>query len=563
MGFFSRKRLGDMLVELGKIDQEKLDEMLKKQKNSGKKLGELLLEEEVITENDLLDTLERQLGVKRIKVSEVEFDEKAVKAIPEALARKYNLIPFRIENNYLEVIMWDPLNIFAIDDVKISSGFEVKPFIATQNDIATAIGKFYSASYVQKAADELNKEHEANKEENAETSQAEDDLKNAPVVKLVDSIINNAARQGASDIHIEPFENYFKVRYRIDGELQEVLRNPMDGFAALSTRVKLLANLNIAEKRAPQDGRILTIVDGKPIDLRVSVLPTIYGEKIVTRLLRRDGTLIGKDNLKMYPDDLAKLNSIIANPHGIILVTGPTGSGKSTTLYTVLSDLNRPNVNIITVEDPVEYMLDGINQVNVNIKAGLTFAAGLRSILRQDPDIVMIGEMRDNETAEIAVRAAITGHLVLSTIHTNDAPSTIMRLEDMGIEKFLVSSSVVGIIAQRLVRTICPKCKTEYTATREEKVILGVDPDSELILHKGTGCTHCGNTGYKGRTGLYEILEVGRNLREAIVKDMTSDELADIAEKEGMKTIKMYGAQKVLDGVTTAEELLRVAYGKE
>ena len=560
-----RKRLGDMLLETGQITDEQLDEALSKQKVSGKRLGEILVEDKIISEDDILSLLEIQLGVRRVYLNEIEIDTDAVTCIPETLARKYNLIPIGYQDNKIFVVMSDPLNIFATDDVRIATGYEVEPLIATQKEIKEAISKFYSKQDVQKAAEEVNRESNTkNKQEKEEKKKSElDEVKNAPVVKLVDSIIQNAVRARASDIHIEPFEKYQKIRYRIDGELKEVLRAPKETAGALTTRIKILASLNIAEKRIPQDGRILTSADGNPVDLRVSVLPTVHGEKVVIRILRRDNFLMGKENLGLGNDDMEKLKRIMSSPHGIILVTGPTGSGKSTTLYTILSDLNTDDKNIITVEDPVEYMMEGINQVNVNTKAGLTFAAGLRSILRQDPDIVMVGEIRDGETAEIAVRAAITGHLVLSTIHTNDAPSTVLRLVDMGMEPYLVASSLSGIIAQRLVRRICPSCKVEYKANDYEKKFLGFNKDSDIRLYRGAGCNNCGNTGYKGRAAAFEILEIDREIREAIMSETNSEELKQLCIRRGMKTLKEYGAEMVINGVTTVDELAKISFLKE
>lgn len=561
-----KKRLGDMLIALGEITQEQLEIELNKQKITGKRLGELFVEDGIVSENELLSMLEVQLAIPRVYLDMYNIDESAVKSIPEGLAKKYNLIPISYEDGKINVVMSDPLNIFALDDVKIASGCEVQPMIAANAEIMRTIDKYYSSSYVKKAAEELTKEHSVKLDEKKDINQEQvdlEDVKYAPVVKLVDSIIDNAVKQRASDIHIEPFEKYFKIRYRIDGELQEILRNPITVFGAFSTRIKILANLNIAEKRLPQDGRIITKVDGENVDLRISVLPTVHGEKIVIRILKQDNFLKGKEQLGLPEKEMNKLNNIIANPHGIILVTGPTGSGKSTTLYTLLNDLNKVNTNIVTVEDPVEYTMEGINQVNVNIKSGLTFATGLRSILRQDPDIIMIGEIRDKETAEIAVRAAITGHLVLSTIHTNDAPSTILRLFDMGIEPFLVGTSLVGIIAQRLVKCICPKCRIKYEANEYEKKILGVDIDKPLELYKGTGCKYCNNTGYKGRMGVFEIMDIDRGLRDGIMKGLNSDDLKDIAKKNEMKTLKDFTTIKVINGDTTIEELIKVTYIRE
>lgn len=562
MDGLNKKKLGDLLVESGKISNEQLKVALKMQKVKGKRLGELLVDENILTEEDILDVLEIQLGIPRVYIDLIEISKEAVLLIPQSLAQKYTLLPIRVKNNKIRVAMSDPLNIFAVDDVKIASGYDVDIVISTKKEIQRGIDRYYSTQFAKKAAEDLSKEqsiinnHISNSEE-------DDDIKNAPAVRLVDSIITNAVKAKASDIHIEPFEKYVRIRYRVDGELQEMLKSPKDTMTALTTRVKILAGMNIAEKRLPQDGRIITKVDGNKVDLRVSVLPTVYGEKIVIRIMNREGSIIGKDKLGLDDDDIEKLERIIKNPYGIILVTGPTGSGKSTTLYTILNDMNKKNVNIVTVEDPVEYTIEGINQVNVNVKAGLTFAAGLRSILRQDPDVIMIGEIRDSETAEIAIRAAITGHVVLSTIHTNDAPSAVMRLRDMGIEPYLVATSVVGIVAQRLVKKTCPYCKEEYEASDYEKKVLGISINQSLKLSKGKGCAACRNTGYLGRTGIYEIMEVSREHRDAVINGSSIDDLRDISSKKGMKTIRKSCENLVLKGVTTFDELVKVAYLKE
>jgi len=562
MRTLSRRRLGDLLVDAGKISQAQLESALEKQKTTGKRLGNVLMEEGLLTEDDLLAVIEIQQGIPRIYLEYLTIEEEVVRAIPQSLAYKYNLIPISIDGDKINVVMSDPMNIFAHDDVRIATGLEVSPLIATSEEIKTALSKYYAAENVNKAADELSRERQSELKSEEERL-SDEEVRNAPVVKLIDSIIDNAVKARASDIHVEPFESHVKIRYRVDGELIEVLKSPIETLGALTTRIKILANLNIAEKRVPQDGRILTITDGKAIDLRVSVLPTVHGEKVVIRILKRDGFLVGKQQLGMCPEDLAKLDKIVASPYGIILVTGPTGSGKSTTLYTVLSELNTPDKNIITVEDPVEYMIEGINQVNVNVKAGLTFAGGLRSILRQDPDIVMIGEIRDSETAEIAVRAAITGHLVLSTIHTNDAASTVLRLVDMGLEPYLISTSISGVIAQRLVRRVCPQCAEEYYASDYEKKVLEVNPFEDVILKRGAGCQHCNNTGYRGRTGVHEVMEINRDIREAVIKGVTADDLKDLCVKNGMRTLRMSCADLVLKGITTIDELIKIAYLKE
>jgi type IV pilus assembly protein PilB len=541
-----------------------LQDALRRQKTLGKKIGELLIDDGIVTAEDILEVLEDQTGFQRVNLDVISIDKKAIKAVPESICLKYDLIPFGFDENKIKVAMWDPLNIFAVDDVSISSGFQVETYIALKSEIKKNIERYYSDQQVLKAAEELSKERQGDSRgQNQLDEEAFDDIKNAPVVKMVDYLIKNAIEARASDIHIEPYETYIRIRYRVDGQLVQISTLGIESLPALVTRIKILSNLNIAEKRVPQDGRIITKIGDKDVDLRVSILPTVSGEKVVIRILDRDSYKIGIDNLGMNEEELEQLRSVIKNPHGIILVTGPTGSGKSTTLYTILNKLNSEDKNIITVEDPVEYMLEGINQVNVNTKAGLTFANGLRSILRQDPDIVMIGEIRDNETAQIAIRSAITGHLVLSTLHTNDAPSSVTRLIDMDIEPYLVATSVVGVIAQRLVRKICPKCKMEYTASDYDKRILGIDENENIILSRGSGCAFCNNSGYSGRTGVYEIMEVTREHKELIMNDRNSDALKDVSLKKGMKTLGAACKRLVLEGVTTIDELVKIAYLKE
>lgn len=550
-----RKRLGDMLIELNYITENDLQEALKIQKETGNKIGEVLIERGFITEDDLLQALEIQLGIQRIYLDMITVDRKAVKMISESLAKKYNVFPVEFIEGKLLVLMNDPLNIIAEDDVRIASGYEVKIALCGKAEIAQAISKYYSEDYMKKTAEEFRNQEKINEVLEEELSE---DIKNAPAVKLVDSIIQNAVRSKASDIHIEPFENRVCVRYRIDGALQKQFDSPKEPLAGLITRIKIMGNMDIAEKRIPQDGIIFTRVDDENVDLRVSVLPTVNGEKIVIRILDKSAFNVDKSVLGISDDDLDKINKIINKPHGIVLVTGPTGSGKSTTLYSLLRDLNKEDKNIITVEDPVEFSMDGINQVNVNAKAGLTFASGLRSILRQDPDIVMLGEIRDTETAEIAVRAAITGHLVLSTIHTNDAPSSIVRLKDMGVAPYLVSSALVGIIAQRLIRKLCIHCKEEYIASDYEKEILGVPKYQDLTLYRKVGCNRCSNTGYKGRVGIYEVMEINGEIRDLINADKPLEEITNAALRNNMKTLNKSAMNVVLNGNSTVEELLRV-----
>lgn len=558
-----KRRLGDMLVESGKISMPQLQEALKKQRITGKKLGEMLIELSMVTSEDIMEVLEKQTGIKRINLNITSFDKRALKAVPESVCDKYELIPFGFNENKILVAMWDPLNIFAIDDVAISSGFEVETYISTREEIKRHIETEYSSQKVSKAAEELSKGKLEAKTIHTQEEEQFDDIKNAPVVKMVEYLFKNAVEMRASDIHIEPFENEIRIRYRIDGQLQVTNSLEPESQAALVTRIKILAGLNIAEKRIPQDGRIITKVGNKDVDLRISILPVVSGEKVVIRILDRESYQIGKERLGMKSEDLKILERIVKSPHGIVLVTGPTGSGKSTTLYTVLNELNTGDVNIVTVEDPVEYTLKGVNQVNVNTKAGLTFASGLRSILRQDPDIVMIGEIRDSETAEIAIRAAITGHLVLSTLHTNDAPSSILRLVDMGVQPYLVSTSIAGIVAQRLVKKICPNCRQAHQASLYEKAILGEESEKDITVYKGTGCGYCNNTGYAGRVGVYEIMEITREHRDLMLETRDSNKLKDLSIKNGMKTLSMACKELVLDGVTTIEEMASIAFLKE
>ncbi|HEY5563305.1 MAG TPA: GspE/PulE family protein [Clostridiaceae bacterium] len=523
-----------------------------------KKTGDVFTDNSFSKEKDMLDLLQGQLGFKNISLDKVLVDPRAIKLIPELIAVRYNLIPISINSDKIQVVMLDPLNIFALDDVKLTSGYNVEPFQGELEDIKSGISRYYSGRQVTDAAEELSRENQII-EEDKTTGGKFENVKNAPVVKLVDSIIINAIKSRASDIHVEPFDKFVKIRYRIDGELSVVLKIAKQTLSAIVSRIKIMANLNIAEKRLPQDGRILTNIDDNEIDLRVSVMPTVYGEKVVIRILTKDAELIDKKKLGMVDKDLVKLNRIISKPNGIILVTGPTGSGKSTTLYAVLNEMNTDEKNIITVEDPVEFLLEGVNQINVNSKAGLSFAAALRSILRQDPDIIMIGEIRDNETAEIAVRSAITGHLVLSTIHTNDAPSAVVRLVDMGIEPYLIATSLVGVVAQRLVKKICPHCKAPYEADIYDKECLHEDPLKTLILYKGSGCPSCDNSGYRGRVGVYEIMEMTREHRRYIVKNASSDELRDLSVKSGMRTLEMSCKELVLQGMTTVDEIIKLS----
>ncbi|MGL5615359.1 MAG: GspE/PulE family protein [Sarcina sp.] len=557
-------RIGDLLISQGKISKEQLNDALEIQKNEGRRLGEILISQKIISEEDIITTLQEQLDIERIELHSTEIDPKAVKFLNESLCRKHNVFPFGFTNDKFEyetklkVVFSDPLNIFALDDISFT-GFKIKQYISTEEDIKNTIDRYYSGSHVKSAAKELSKEKD--KMGQAKKQEIEvDDIKNAPAVKMVDQILEDAVKQRASDIHIEPYEETIRIRYRVDGMLKTLLNLDIETIGALITRIKILSNMNIAEKRVPQDGRIVTTIADRPVDMRVSSIPLITGEKVVIRILDKSNYKVGKKQLGMTTKDLDLLESIVKSPYGIILVTGPTGSGKSTTLYSVLSELNDGNKNITTIEDPVEYTVEGINQVHVNSKAGLTFAAGLRSMLRQDPDIIMIGEMRDSETAQIGIRAAITGHLVLSTLHTNDAASSVLRLVDMGIEPYLVATALKGIVAQRLVRKICPNCKKAYEASEREKEILNKKSEEELILYKGEGCIACGHRGYAGRIGVYEILQIDRELKDKILTSKNSDEIKDLAVKKGMKTLAKSCEELVLQGKTTVEELLSLLF---
>ena len=558
MNLRNKRRLGDILIGAGKINSFQLNEALKSQKLLGKKLGEVLIDLNILTEEEILDAIEEQTGIKKINLNEIGFDRRVIKLISQNLCEKYILIPFDINENKIKVAMSDPLNIYAIDDLSISTGFEVESYISNKSDINKFIQLYYSSEQMNKAAEELSRESLEYKAMSIEVEEI-DDVKNAPVVKMIEYLFRNSVEMRASDIHIEPFENEVKIRYRIDGQLQTVNSLQKESLGPLVTRIKILAGLDITEKRLPQDGRIITKIDNQDVDLRVSILPVVNGEKIVIRILNKNSYKIEKQQLGMSEANLKKLYNIISKPNGIVLVTGPTGSGKSTTLYTILNELNSDKSNIVTIEDPVEYTMHGINQVNVNSKTGLTFAKGLRSILRQDPDIVMIGEIRDEETAKVAVKAAITGHLVISTLHTNDAPSTITRLIDMGVEPYLVSTAITGVIAQRLVKKICEHCKESYEASIYEKSILGEDINKSLILYKGSGCGYCNNTGFKGRTGIYEIMEIEREHKDIITTTNNINKLKDLAIQKGMSTLKEECKILVKSGITTIGELLAVS----
>lgn len=561
----NRKVLGDLLLEVGMITPEQLNTALEIQNATGERVGEILVRQGFISQMDIIGILEFQMGIPYVEIDEYDVDQEACVTIPEPLAKKHVLIPIKKENGILTVAMSDPLNVFAIDDVRIYTGMEVQPVIATSDSINRAIKRFFGTQTAMKAVqDFIGAKGPALKIRSAAPEELDTDtIKNAPTVKLVNTIIEQAIRYKASDIHIEPFEKQVKIRFRIDGHLKDVMQADIEIAGALMARIKILAGMDISEKRLPQDGRIRIEVDNREYDLRTSVIPIVYGEKCVIRIADRNAFLIPKEKMGFDRDDEIKLEKMMANPYGILLVTGPTGSGKSTTLYSSINEMNKSNVNIVTIEDPVECVIDGISQIQMNPKIGLTFAEGLKSILRQDPNIIMIGEIRDSETAEIAVRAAITGHLVLSTLHTNNAPSTVIRLIDMGIEPFLVASSVIGVISQRLIRKICTSCKIEYEPDEAELALVGHPGDKSIKLARGVGCPVCGGTGYRGRIGVYEIMPVTKALREMISSRRTEDEIRENALSAGMKTLKQSAANLVLDGVTTISELKFITFENE
>lgn len=556
-----KKRLGDLLVDAGVITEEQLMEGLSAQKQKGTKLGETLIDLGYINEYQIADALHLQLGYDVVDLSEIQIEDGILGLVSDQILRKHMMIPFEFKENnpnVLRVAMSNPLDIIAMDDIAIITNLIIEPVISTIGDVAKALDKYYGNAEAQAVAERYTAEKESLYQE--EENNYNEDVENSPIVMLVKSMIEQAVRQRASDIHIEPMETKVRIRYRIDGVLKEAMVYSVSLLAAIVARIKIIGGMDIAEKRKPQDGRITMIVDRKEYDIRVSILPTVYGEKVVMRLTSKQALTKDKSELGFSEMELKKFDDILAHPHGIILVTGPTGSGKSTTLYTSLSELNTEDVNIITVEDPVEANIDGINQVGVNVKAGLTFSSALRSILRQDPDIIMIGEIRDNETAQIAVKAAITGHLVVSTLHTNSAASTISRLMDMGIESYLIADSMVGIIAQRLVRRLCPNCKRATLATDVDKKLMGINTREPVTIYEPVGCNTCNDTGYQGRIGIYEIMSITPQLKILISNKERADRLQQQALAEGMNTLRMSATRYVLNGVTSIGELKRVTF---
>nr|WP_288719829.1 ATPase, T2SS/T4P/T4SS family [uncultured Blautia sp.] len=556
-----RMRLGDLLIKQNVLTEEELKKALELQKGSGKKIGEVLVDNGFITEEMIVRALQMQLGLKVVQLAGVTIPKEVRGLVSVDLLKKYTCIPFELDPynaNILHLAMADPMDMTAIDDISIVTNLQVEPYIATTRDIRTAIDRWYGASETLDAARRFTKEREQLRANTGEETGA--DVSDAPIVQLVRSLLEQAIRQRASDVHIEALESKVRVRYRIDGALYEKMVYDNSLLPAISTRIKIMGGMDISEKRKPQDGRMTIMVDRQEYDIRISSVPTVHGEKIVMRISSKLSLTKNKKELGLAPDELKRFDHMLSAPYGIIFVTGPTGSGKSTTLYTALSELNKEAVNIVTVEDPVEADIEGINQIQVNNKVNLTFASALRSILRQDPDIIMIGEIRDRETAGIAVQASITGHLVVSTLHTNNAAGTLNRMADMGVERYLIADSVVGVIAQRLVRKLCPHCRKKRLATEEEKRLLKQDTYKEMEIYEPTGCDLCNHTGYFGRTGVFEIMEVNEEIRDLIAEGGSSEELENAARRAGMCTLHDNGIRYVLEGITSIEEMLKVSY---
>lgn len=570
MAIREKLKLGDVLMKAGAITEQQLMEALAEQKKTGVQLGKILVHKHYLTEEQLIESLSRQLGVPIIDLQDINPEQDAINKVKENVARRHQVLPIGIKNGRLQLAMSNPLNLFAIDQVTIQAGMEVDVMITSESDIEKGIQDYYGvAASIQAAVKSLGLADRRREQARATVAQtpapggAVPEVADAPVARLVEMLIKQALDDNASDIHIEPSEKDLRIRYRIDGVLFETTKPPKSVESALISRIKVMANMDIAETRAPQDGGFSIAVSGREIEMRVSSCPTIWGENVVLRILDRSKLLLGLDDLGLLGAGRDKFEAMLKNPYGVILVTGPTGSGKTTTLYAALSQLNRPNVNIKTIEDPVEYRLDGIRQTQVNPKANITFATGLRSLMRQDPDIMMVGEIRDQETAEIAIQAALTGHLVFSTLHTNDAPGALSRLGDLGIEPFLLASSLTGVLAQRLVRRICKLCKESYDATPEELQRLYPDEAAPPVatLHRGKGCRACRKSGYSGRLGIFEVLTVNDPIRELILDKAPPMAIRERAiGQQGMETLRLDGFNKVLSGTTTLEELDRVTF---
>ncbi len=555
------KRLGDLLISAGLINEQQLERALELQSSTKQRLGTVLIENGIITEKQFINALEMQLGIEFADLSKVSIPLELSRAFSKNIARRYGIVPVAAEKDELYIAMSDPLNFVAIEEVKTATRKRVIPMIASERAIERAIATLYGSEGAARAIEEMERNAAPDSGPAAtfmSSNLGDDDAQSAPTIRLVNTIIERAASERASDIHLEPREGDLTVRMRIDGMLREILIVPRALQNSVISRLKVMGSMDIAERKIPQDGRCNVRINQSDIDLRISTLPTIYGEKIVIRLLDKTSTLLDKNEIGLAGDDLRKYMNLISSHSGVVLIVGPTGSGKSSTMYTMIRELNKESVNLVTLEDPVEYNIDGVNQVQINEKTGLTFASGLRSILRQDPNIISIGEIRDGETAQIAMRAAITGHLVLSTLHTNDAISTIDRLINIGVEPYLVASALKGVISQRLVRRICPQCREEYDATTEELHMLELDESSKVKLYKGTGCPMCFGTGYRGRIAVFEILIVGYELRKAIETGASREEYMAAIDKKDFTPMKDNCRRLVLEGVTSVEEAYRM-----
>ena len=551
------KQLGDILLEGGHVTPDQLTSALEEQRRLGRSLGRVLVDLGVLSEGQLVAALATQIGLKFVDLSDYPVDGSAVSRVPDTVCRRHNALPIGYEDGKLVVAMADPANVFAVDDMRAMTGMEIKPVVATKADVLAAINRYQRSD---QEMDQLTSAIDV-RDEDDDLSSVKEITEDAPIVKFVNLLITQAIQDRASDIHVEPSEKDLRVRFRIDGVLHEVMRSPKSITAGVTSRLKIMADINIAERRIPQDGRLSVTANGKKIDLRVATLPTVWGEKIVMRILDNSTAMMKLSDLGFGDENYEVYSKSFVKPYGMILVTGPTGSGKSTTLYATLNIVSKPEVNVITVEDPVEYRIPGINQVQANPKAGLTFAAALRSILRSDPDIVLLGEIRDKETAHIAIEAALTGHLVLSTLHTNDAPSAIVRLTEMGIEPFLVGSALDCVLAQRLARKLCGKCKEAYVPTREALVEMRFpwSPDEPPpTIYRPVGCSACSKTGYKGRIALHEVMAVSEEIEKLAVEHASALTISKVALEQGMITLRNDGLSKVKAGHTSMEELFRV-----
>jgi type IV pilus assembly protein PilB len=558
--------LGELLLAAGVITPEELDKGLALQKGTKKRLGQVLIENKIISENSLIEALQMQLGIDYVDLTKINIPTELAQSLPKNIAKQYQVVPVKAVKDELYLAMSDPLNFYAVEEVRKAVRKKVIPMVARSTAIEHAIQTLYGNEGAARAIEDMKREMGTSATDQEEqqafvTNQIGDDSVNsAPTIRLVNSIIERAITEHASDIHIEPRENEMKVRMRIDGLLRSILTIPRTIQGSVISRIKIMSGLDIAERRIPQDGRINVKIREKDFDLRVSTLPTIYGEKIVARLLDKSGTRIDKKTIGLVGEDFKKYERLTKISNGVVLIVGPTGSGKSTTMYTMINDLNTDEVNLVTLEDPVEYNTDGVNQVQINEKTGMTFASGLRAILRQDPDIIAVGEIRDAETADIAMRSAITGHVVLSTLHTNDSVGTIERLNDMGCEPFLISSALKGVISQRLVRRICPMCRKPYEPTEEELDNLGLEPEDGLQFFRGAGCPDCFNTGYRGRIAVFEILMINREIRTLMSHKAERDEIEEVLRRpdSGFVSLHQNALRLVREGVTTASEVLRV-----